>query len=125
MSDRSYVYTIVHEHGFVKIGKSASPLSRRDAIQGSTPYSIQMPYVIEFTDDNLIYPNFDFEQEPQDEFAHTRTHHEWFETTADEVVDTAKQYIGDEDAPVHRIIDVQERLAKANRLGWNRSEVFR
>lgn len=81
MSDRTLIYVIRHEHGFVKIGKSNEPRQRLKSLQTACPYDLEI-----FTAITAIGDWHVIEQAIHDAYAEYRVGGEWFDLPEREVV---------------------------------------
>jgi len=82
----SSVYAVKHEHGFFKIGMSATPIKRYKSLQSVCPYMLELYCILNTTADAR-----ELESSIHDELEDSNLHHEWFDTTESEVMDVFRK----------------------------------
>ena len=76
----SNVYAITHPDGYVKIGKSDTPMLRFNEIRMYSPYTLEL-FAILSTEGNAL----ELEKEIHEELADECVHGEWFNLSKDAV----------------------------------------
>jgi len=126
VSGFTYVYVIRHEQGFLKIGRADDPIARRDQIQTSSPYEIDLWKVALCSNDAdyfLDYPHM--EDYLHSEFSDSLVRGEWFDADPGDVLEVMEDAVGDDSLPGIRLVDAQDRIDQARAAGRKMSEVFK
>jgi len=124
MSEHEYVYLILHEHGYVKIGKAKDPYSRFNSIKTGSPYNLRLWKVARCFKYTTYLDHGHLEDYLHSELEEYNVRGEWFDVDPVEAFQTLARSVREDGKPGIWMCDAEDRIERFADLGRRMSEVF-